>query len=82
MRFRQRRRDPMMLLDIADLTTVKEWIEFGPEQERMSTSVYREKVEEYIRGLVAENRVLRKLQEGEEISESEAFLGPLKYRKS
>jgi len=71
MRFRQRRRDPMMLLDIADLTAVKEWIEFGPEQERMSTSVYREKVEAYIRGLVAENRVLRKLQEGDEIAESE-----------
>jgi type I restriction enzyme R subunit len=37
----------------------------------MTTSAYREKVETYIRGLVAENRVLQKLQEGEEISESE-----------
>jgi len=61
----------MMLLDIADLTAVKEWIEFGPEQERMSTSVYREKVEVYILGLVADSPVLRKLQEGDEISESE-----------
>jgi type I restriction enzyme R subunit len=71
MRFRQRRRDPMMLLDIADLTAVKEWIEFGPEQERMSTSVYREKVEAYILGLVADSPVLRKMQEGDEISASE-----------
>jgi type I restriction enzyme R subunit len=71
MRFRQRRMDPMVRLDIADLTAVKEWIEFGPEHERMTTSAYREKVETYIRGLVAENRVLQKLQEGEEISESE-----------
>ena len=71
MRFRQRRTDPMMRLDIADLTAVKEWIEFGPEHERMTTSAYREKVEEYIRGLVAENRVLRKLKTGEEISKPE-----------
>ena len=71
MRFRQRRTDPMMRLDIADLMAVKEWIEFGPEHERMTTSAYREKVEDYILGLVDENRVLRKLKTGEEISESD-----------
>ena len=71
MRFRQRRTDPMMRLDIAELTAVKEWIEFGPEHERMTTSAYREKVEAYIHGLVAENRVLRKLKTGEEISKPE-----------
>jgi len=71
MRFRQKRRDPMMKLDIEDLLTVKEWIEFGPDHERMTTSAYRERVESHIRGLVAENEVLQKLKAGRGISKSE-----------
>ena len=61
----------MMKLGIPDLLAVKEQIEFGPEHERMTSSVYREKVEEYIRSLVAENPVLQRIQGGEEITDEE-----------
>ncbi|MDY6990078.1 MAG: DEAD/DEAH box helicase family protein, partial [Thermodesulfobacteriota bacterium] len=71
MRFRQKRRGPMMTLDIEDFLTVKEWVEFGPDRERMSTWAYRERVEAHIRALVAENKVLQKLKAGRPISEPE-----------
>jgi type I restriction enzyme, R subunit len=71
MRFRQTRRDPMVKLDLEDLVAVKEWVEFGPDQERMSTSAYRAKVEDYIRQLAKENPTLLKILHGQEISESE-----------
>ena len=48
MKFRQKKTEGMLELNIADLTTIKEWIEFGPDHERMTTSTYREKIEEYI----------------------------------
>jgi len=71
MKYRQRRTDPMMRLDITDLVAVKEWIEFGPEHERMTTSAYREKIEAYIRGLVTESPVLHKIQAGQDVSKRE-----------
>ncbi len=73
MRFRQRRQDPMMRLNVADLVAVKEWIEFGPEHERLPTSVYRQRLEASIRALVAENRVLQKIQSGQSVSEAEVL---------
>ena len=49
-----------------------------PEMERRTdaelvalTTAYRERVEEYVRALVAENPVLQKLQSGQELSEAE-----------
>jgi type I restriction enzyme R subunit len=71
MKYRQRRTEAMMSLSLADLTVVKEWIEFGPEHERMSTSAYREKVEAYIRSLVEENAVLFKIASGEKPTDVE-----------
>lgn len=71
MRFRQARRDPIMQLDIGDLAVIKEWIEFGPKHERLSTGAYREKVEAFVRQLVEENPALRKLEAGEELTEDE-----------
>jgi type I restriction enzyme R subunit len=71
MRFRQRRRDPMMKLDIGDLVALKEWIEFGPEHERMTTSAYRTRVESAVRALVKDNSVLQKLQTGASVSDGE-----------
>ena len=71
MRFRQRRRDPMMKLDIGDLVAFKEWVEFGPEHERMTTSAYRSKVEAAVQALVKDNPVLQKLQDGEPVSTAE-----------
>ncbi len=69
MKYRQRRTEPIMELDLRDLTVLKERIEFGPKRDPMSVSAYRERVEEYIRNLVAHNPVLQKIQAGEEIGE-------------
>ena len=71
MKYRQRRTDPIMELELRDLTVLKEHIEFGPKHDRMSVAAYRERVEEYVRNLVAENLVLQKIQAGEEIGEEE-----------
>ena len=58
MKYRQQRSDPMVRLDIPDLLAIKETIEFGPDHERMTSSVYREKVEAFVRSLVEANPVL------------------------
>jgi type I restriction enzyme R subunit len=47
---------------------IKNWVEFGPEQERMTVQKYREKVEAAIRKLVNSNFVLQKLKQGMEIT--------------
>ena len=71
MQYRQQRRDPMMHLNIGDLVAAKEWVEFGPEHERLTSSTYREKVEAYIRELVDANPVLQKIRAGEPVTEAE-----------
>jgi type I restriction enzyme R subunit len=71
MRFRQRRTDPMMKLDIADLLASKEWVEVGPEHERITSSAYRARVEAYIQELVDSNPVVAKIKAGEAISDDE-----------
>lgn len=71
MRYRQPRTDGMVHLDIADLTVIKETIEFGPSHERLTTRAYRERVEEAVRGLLAVNPVLQKLHAGEDLSDRE-----------
>ena len=71
MRYRQPRTDGMMHLDIADLTVIKETIEFGPAHAHLTTRAYRDRVEEAVRGLLAVNPVLQKLHAGEEVSEME-----------
>ena len=71
MRFRQRRSDPMMKLDIADLLATKEWVEVGPEHERVTSSAYRARVEAYIQELVASNAVIARIKAGEAISQEE-----------
>ena len=71
MRFRERRRVDIEKLNIQDLVMVKEWIEFGPEHERLSTSAYRDKVEAYVRELLADNPVLQKIQAGAPVTDEE-----------
>lgn len=71
MRFRQRRPEPLMKLDLADMLAVKEAIEFGPEHERLPSAAYRREVEEYVCRLAEANPVLRKLRDGEAVSEVE-----------
>jgi len=71
MRFRQQRTDGMVHLDIADLTAVKEHVEFGPGHERLTSRAYRERVEACVRALVDESPVLQKLRDGTPVTEAE-----------
>ena len=71
MKYRRRRRDRMVHLDITDLLTVKEWVEFGPGHERLSTLAYKERVESTIRDLVKTTPALQKLQQGDDLSGAE-----------
>jgi len=71
MKFRQTQKTPEKKLNIQDLLTVKETIEFGPQHERMTIDKYRRKVEEFIRALVKTNPVLQKIIQGDEITDKE-----------
>lgn len=62
---------PEEKLDLRDETVVKEFVEFGPQHERMTVQRYREQVEAAVKEMVASNFVLQKLQRGAEISEEE-----------
>jgi len=71
MRYREGTPSQVMKLSLSDLTAEKKYIEFGPKNERMTTLAYREKVEQFIRDLEANNEVIQKLKAGAEISKSE-----------
>ncbi|MCK5161729.1 MAG: DEAD/DEAH box helicase family protein [Candidatus Aureabacteria bacterium] len=71
MKYRQTQKTPEKKLNIQDLLTVKETIEFGPQHERMTVNKYRRKVEEFIRALVKTNPVLQKIAEGDEVNDEE-----------
>jgi type I restriction enzyme R subunit len=71
MRYREGSPSQVMKLSLSDLTAEKKYIEFGPKNERMTTLAYREKVEQFIRELEANNPVIQKLKAGAEISPSE-----------
>jgi type I restriction enzyme R subunit len=58
--------------DFADLTTQKEFVEFGPQNEAVSIAKYREMVEEKVRELTSTNPILQKIQNGDSITEEEA----------
>lgn len=57
--------------DFADITTKKEFVEFGPQNESVSIAKYREMVEEKIKELTSNNPILQKIQKGESITEEE-----------
>jgi len=71
MKFRQPHVTLEKKLNIQDLLTVKETVEFGPQHERMTVDKYRKKVEEFIHGLQKSNPVLQKIVQGKEISDEE-----------
>jgi type I restriction enzyme R subunit len=71
MRFRQERRDPVLSLHLADITAVRERIATGPDGRDMPIAAYRQRVEEAVRALVAENPVLQRIQIGGEVSEAD-----------
>jgi len=59
-------------LDLRDEIHRKEWVEFGPQHESVSISRYRDMVEAMIAELTANNAILQKIKNGEEVSASEA----------
>ena len=59
-------------LDLADELHKKEWVEFGPQNEAVSVSRYREMVEALIVELTEHNPVLQKIKNGEDVSNDEA----------
>lgn len=71
MRFRQERPEPMVLLNLADVTAVRERIAVGPDGRDMPITAYRQRVEELVRALLAQNPVLQRIQAGEEVSEED-----------
>jgi type I restriction enzyme R subunit len=60
---------PWMELNIKDLTVIKEKIDLGGDLGRLSIAAYRERIESFIRDLVEQNPVLRKLQHGQKLDE-------------
>ena len=71
MKYRQTQGTEQKKLNIQDLLTVKETVEFGPQHERMTVDKYRRKIEEFVRELVKSNAVLQKVVNGDDISDNE-----------
>jgi len=57
--------------DLRDITVQKEYIEFGPANERVTIQKYKEKVEGLVKKLEEENEILRKIKNGESITGEE-----------
>lgn len=58
-------------LDLRDITSEKEFIKFGPDNERITIKKYREKVEALVKKLEDENDILQKIKLGEKITQEE-----------
>ena len=69
MRFRQQRKDAILSLNLADVTAVHERVPVGPDGRDMPIAAYRQRVEEAVRALLAENPVLQRLQAGDDVSD-------------
>lgn len=54
-----------------DLVYQKEYVEFGPNHESLSVSKYRELVEQKINELLATNKIIQKLKDGEDLTSAE-----------
>ena len=75
MKFREPSTEPgPTYLDLKDAIHRKEMVEFGPQNESVSISRYREMVEAMIVELTARNPILQKIKNGEDISPDEATL--------
>jgi len=58
-------------LDIKDRLLIKEFIEFGPQHERVSTAKYKEILEQSVRELAESDSILQKIKNGKKITENE-----------
>ena len=73
MKFREQRIGPgQTTLNLTDEIREKEWVEFGPQNEAVSISRYREMVENLIAELTDSHPVLQKLKSGQEVGPEEA----------
>lgn len=59
-------------LNLRDVVTTKEFVEFGPQHESVSISRYREMVEQKITELLKRNPILQSIKEGNQITAEEA----------
>ncbi len=59
------------ILDLRDITAEKEYIKFGPENERITIQKYREKVEALITELEEKNEILQKIKAGQSVTQEE-----------
>jgi len=59
-------------LNLKDMVTTKEFVEFGPQHESVSISRYREMVEQKINELLERNPILQSIKEGNQITIEEA----------
>ena len=72
MKFREKDTEPgPVLLDLKDKVKNKEFVEFGPQNEAVSISRYKEMVEEQIMELTKNNPILLKIKRGEQLSSEE-----------
>jgi len=61
-------------LNLEDVLKTKEMVEFGPQNEAVSISKYKEMVEAKLEELTKRNPILQKLKEGLDITEDEAII--------
>lgn len=73
MKFREQKRrgDGQAMLNIADVIKTKEMIEFGPENEAVSITKYKEMVETKINEMISRHPILQKIKNGDAISEDD-----------
>ncbi|MGJ4789178.1 DEAD/DEAH box helicase family protein [Leptospira koniambonensis] len=57
--------------DLRDIVIEKEFVEFGPSHEALSVARYRELVEVKVNELVSKSPILKKIKQGQEISDEE-----------
>ncbi|RHX87115.1 DEAD/DEAH box helicase family protein [Leptospira stimsonii] len=57
--------------DLKDIVVEKEFVEFGPSHEALSVAKYRELVEVKVNELVSKSPILKKIKQGQEISDEE-----------
>lgn len=62
----------MESLNLKDIVTTKEFIEFGPQHESVSITRYREMVEQKVTEMLNRNTILQKIKEGSTITQQEA----------
>jgi len=73
MKFRKvkKLKDEQTDLNIKDIIKTKEMVEFGPENEAVSISKYREMVEEKIKAMIERHPILQKIKNGENVNDAD-----------